>query len=81
MIITKQQREAINNLVVLAVNMNISLKDLLAGNYRPEFEAIIETFFSNERGLLTWDFLKRSEANYIKSSYDFVVAFRHNKNN
>lgn len=76
---TKKQLDSINHLIVLAVNTNLSLKDLLAGNYSPEFEKIIETFFSDLRGLSTWNFLRKSEANYIKTNYNFVVATRNIK--
>lgn len=71
-----KHREGINHLVVLAVNMNISLNDLLADNYSSEMKDIIDTLFE---GASHWDFLKRSEANYIKSNYNFVVATRNIK--
>ena len=72
---------AIDDLVVLSVNMNLSLKELLSGNYDPQFETIIEVVFKGrgntcKSGLICWNSLRQIETEYITAAYNFVVAGR-----
>ena len=72
---------AMDDLVVLSVNTDLSLKDLLSGKYDPTFEAIIEVLFKGrgntcKSGLVCWNVLRRVETEYITAAYNFVVAGR-----
>ena len=72
---------AIDDLVVLSVNMNLSLKELLSGNYDPQIETIIEVVFKGrgntcKSGLICWNSLRQIETEYITAAYNFVVAGR-----
>ena len=72
---------AIDDLVVLSVNMNLSLKELLSGKYDPQFETIIEVVFKGrgntcKSGLICWNTLRQIETEYITAAYNFVVAGR-----
>ena len=72
---------AIDDLVVLAVNMNVSLEDLLSGKYNPQFEGIIEVVFKGrgnacKSGLICWNVVRQVEKKYITAAYNFVVAGR-----
>ena len=74
--------DAIDDLVVLSVNMNLSLEELLSGKYEPQFETIIEVLFRGRHGntykssLACWDTLRQTETEYITAAYNFVVAGR-----
>ena len=73
---------AMDDLVVLSVNMNLSLEELLSGNYEPQFETIIEVLFRGRHGNTykssteCWDALRKTETEYITAAYNFVVAGR-----
>ena len=72
---------AIDDLVVLSVNMNLSLEELLSGNYDPKFETIIEVVFKGrgntcKSGLICWNVVRQVEKEYITAAYNFVVAGR-----
>ena len=72
---------AIDDLVVLSVNMNVSLEELLSGNYDPKFETIIEVVFKGrgntcKSGLICWNVVRQVEKEYITAAYNFVVAGR-----
>lgn len=72
---------AIDDLVVLSVNMNLSLEDLLSGKYDPQFETIIEVVFKGRgntcgSGLTCWNVVRQVEKQYITAAYNFVVAGR-----
>lgn len=72
---------AIDDLVVLSVNMNLSLEELLSGNYDPQFETIIEVVFKGRgntcgSGLICWNTLRQIETEYIIAAYNFVLAGR-----
>lgn len=72
---------AIDDLVVLAVNMNLSLEELLSGKYDTLFEETIEILFKDcgnacESGLDCWNVLRQIEKKYITAAYNFVVAGR-----
>ena len=73
--------DAIDDLVVLSVNMNLSLEELLSGNYDPQFETIIEVVFKGRSntygsGLICWNIKKKKKKKYITAAYNFVVAGR-----
>ena len=72
---------AIDDLVVLSVNMNLSLEELLSGKYDPQFEGIIEVVFKGRgntygSGLICWNVVRQIEKEYITAAYNFVVAGR-----
>ena len=72
---------AIDDLVVLAVNMNLSLEDLLSGNYDSQTESIIEVVLKGRgntcgSGLTCWNVIRQVEKEYITAAYNFVVAGR-----
>ena len=72
---------AIDDLVVLSVNMNLSLEELLSGKYDPQIETIIEVVFKGrgntcKSGLDCWNVLRQVEKKYITAAYNFVVAGR-----
>ena len=72
---------AIDDLVVLSVNTDLSLKDLLYGKYDPTFEGIIEILFKGRgntcgSGLVCWNTVRQVEKEYITAAYNFVVAGR-----
>ena len=72
---------AIDDLVVLSVNMNLSLEELLSGKYDPQFEGIIEVVLKGRgntcgSGLICWNVLRQVEKEYITAAYNFVVAGR-----
>ena len=72
---------AIDDLVVLSVNMNLSLEDLLSGKYDPQIEGIIEIVFKGRgntcgSGLICWNVIRQVEKKYITAAYNFVVAGR-----
>ena len=72
---------AMDDLVVLSVNMNLSLEDLLSGKYDPQFETIIEVVFKGRgndcgSGLTCWNVVRQVETEYIKAAYNFVLASR-----
>ena len=72
---------AIDDLVVLSVNMNLSLEDLLSGKYDPQIEGIIEIVFKGRgntcgSGLICWNTVRKVEKEYITAAYNFVVAGR-----
>ena len=72
---------AIDDLVVLAVNMNLSLEDLLSGNYDQLIETTIEILFKGRgntcgSGLICWNVVRQVEKEYITAAYNFVVAGR-----
>lgn len=72
---------AIDDLVVLSVNMNVSLEELLSGKYDPQLETIIEVVFKGrgntcKSGLACWNILRQVETEYITAAYNFVVAGR-----
>ena len=73
--------DAIDDLVVLSVNMNLSLEELLSGNYDPQIETIIEVVFKGrgntcKSGLVCWNTVRQIEKEYITAAYNFVVAGR-----
>ena len=74
--------DAMDDLVVLSVNMNLSLEELLSGKYEPQFENIIEVLFHGRHGntykssMTCWNALRQSETEYITAAYNFVVAGR-----
>ena len=73
--------DAIDDLVVLSVNMNLSLKELLSGKYDPQIENIIEIVFKGRgntcgSGLICWNVVRQVEKKYITAAYNFVVAGR-----
>ena len=72
---------AIDDLVVLAVNMNLSLEELLSGKYDPLFETTIEIVLKGRgndcgSGLICWNVVRQIEKKYITAAYNFVVAGR-----
>lgn len=72
---------AIDDLVVLSVNMNLSLEELLSGKYDPQIETIIEVVFKGrgntcKSGLICWNTVRQVEKEYITAAYNFVVAGR-----
>ena len=72
---------AIDDLVVLSVNMNLSLKELLSGKYDPKLEGIIEVVFKGrgndcKSGLECWNVIRQIETEYITAAYNFVEAGR-----
>ena len=72
---------AIDDLVVLSVNMNLSLDDLLSGKYDPLFETTIEILFKGRgndcgSGLICWNVVRQIEKQYITAAYNFVAAGR-----
>ena len=72
---------AIDDLVVLSVNMNVSLEELLSGKYDSQFETIIEVVFKGrgntcKSGLICWNTLRQIETEYITAAYNFVAAGR-----
>ena len=72
---------AVDDLVVLSVNMNVSLEELLSGKYDPQIETIIEILFKGrgntcKSGFDCWNVLRQVEKNYITAAYNFVVAGR-----
>ena len=73
--------DAIDDLVVLSVNMNLSLEELLSGKYDPQIETIIEVVFKGRgntcgSGLICWNTIRQIETEYITAAYNFVVAGR-----
>ena len=74
--------DAMDDLVVLSVNMNLSLEELLSGKYEPQFETIIEVLFRGRHSntykssLACWDTLRQTETEYITAAYNFVAAGR-----
>lgn len=71
--------DAIDDLVVWSVNHNLSLKELLSGNYDPQLEATIEVIFKGRgntcgSGLICWNVVRQVEKEYITAAYNFVVA-------
>ena len=73
--------DAIDDLVVLSVNMNLSLDELLSGKYDLQFEGIIEVVFKGRgntcgSGLVCWNVVRQVEKEYITAAYNFVVAGR-----
>ena len=73
--------DAIDDLVVLSVNMNISLEELLSGKYDPQFETTIEIVFKGRgntcgSGLICWNVVRQVEKKYITAAYNFVEAGR-----
>ena len=73
--------DAIDDLVVLSVNWNLSLKELLSGNYDPQLETTIEILFKGRgntcgSGLICWNVVRQVEKEYITAAYNFVVAGR-----
>ena len=73
--------DAIDNLVVLSVSINLSLEELLSGNYDKLFEKTVEILFKDcgntcESGLDCWNVLRQIEKKYITAAYNFVVAGR-----
>ena len=72
---------AIDDLVVLSVNMNLSLEELLSGKYDPQIETIIEVVFKGrgntcKSGLICWNTVRQVEKEYITAAYNFVLAGR-----
>ena len=72
---------AIDDLVVLSANMNLSLEELLSGKYDPQIETIIEVVFKGrgntcKSGLVCWNTVRQVEKEYITAAYNFVVAGR-----
>ena len=73
---------AMDDLVVLSVNMNLSLEDLLSGKYDPTVETTIEILFKGrggntcKSGLDCWNCLRQIETKYITAAYNFVLAGR-----
>ena len=72
---------AIDDLVVLSVNTDLSLEDLLSGKYDPTFEGIIEILFKGRgntcgSGLICWNTIRQIETEYITAAYNFVLAGR-----
>ena len=73
---------AIDDLVVLSVNMNLSLKELLSGKYDPKVETTIEIVFKGrggntcKSGLDCWNVIRQIETEYITAAYNFVLAGR-----
>ena len=72
---------AIDDLVVLAVNMNLGLEELLSCKYDSQFETIIEVVFKGRgntcgSGLVCWNVVRQVEKQYITAAYNFVVAGR-----
>ena len=72
---------AIDDLVVLAVNMNLSLEYLLSGNYDQLLETTIEILFKGRgndcgSGLICWNVVRQIKKKYITAAYNFVVAGR-----
>ena len=72
---------AIDDLVVLSVNMNLSLEYLLSGNYDQLLETTIEILFKGRgntcgSGLICWNVVRQVEKEYITAAYNFVVAGR-----
>ena len=72
---------AIDDLVVLAVNMNLSLEELLSGKYDQQFETTIEIVMKGRgndcgSGLVCWNVVRQVEKEYITAAYNFVVAGR-----
>ena len=73
---------AIDDLVVLSINIDLSLEELLSGNYDQQFETIIEVLFKGrggntcESGLICWNIIRQVEKEYIKAAYNFVLAGR-----
>ena len=72
---------AIDDLVVLSVNTDLSLEELLSGKYDPTFEGIIEILFKGRgntcgSGLICWNTVRQVEKKYITAAYNFVVAGR-----
>ena len=72
---------AIDDLVVLSVNTDLSLEDLLSGKYDPTFETIIEILFKGRgntcgSGLVCWNTVRQVEKEYITAAYNFTVAGR-----
>ena len=73
--------DAIDDLVVLSVSMNLSLEELLSGKYDPQFETTIEIIFKGRgnncgSGLICWNVVRQVEKEYITATYNFVVAGR-----
>ena len=71
--------DAIDDLVVLSANKNVSLKELLSGKYDPQFETTIEVIFKGRgnacgSGLVCWNVVRQVEKEYITAAYNFVVA-------
>ena len=69
------------DVVVLSVNMNVSLEELLSGNYDPQLETTIEILFKGRgntcgSGLICWNVVRQVEKEYITAAYNFVVAGR-----
>ena len=78
-ILDEELINAIDDLVVLSVNKNVSLKELLSGKYDPQFEANIEIIFKGRgntcgSGLICWNAIRQIETEYITAAYNFVVA-------
>ena len=72
---------AIDDLVVLSVNMNLSLEELLSGKYDPTIETTIEILFKGRgntcgSGLICWNTVRQVEKEYITAAYNFVLAGR-----
>ena len=72
---------AIDDLVVLSVNMNVSLEELLSGKYDPQLETAIEILFKGRgntcgSGLVCWNTVRQVEKEYITAAYNFTVAGR-----
>ena len=72
---------AIDDLVVLSVNINLSLDDLFSSNYDSTVEYAIEILFKGRgnkcgSGLACWNNIKKVESEYIKAAYNFVLAGR-----
>ena len=73
--------DAIDDLVVLSFNLNLSLKELLSGNYDPQIETTIEILFKGRgntcgSGLVCWNTVRQVEKEYITAAYNFVEAGR-----
>ena len=78
-ILDEELIDAIDDLVVLSANKNVSLKELLSGKYDPQFEATIEVIFKGRgntcgSGLICWNIIRQIETEYITAAYNFVVA-------
>ena len=72
---------AIDDLVVLSVNWNLSLKELLSGKYDQLLETTIEVLFKGrgntcKSGLICWNGIRQVEKKYIIAAYNFVTAGR-----
>ena len=78
-ILDKELIDAIDDLVVLSANKNVSLKELLSGKYDQQLEVTIEVIFKGRgntcgSGLICWNSIRQIETEYITAAYNFVVA-------